>query len=220
MVTVRAPRSVRVRCVGAIVLFVRRSEDGGRFDRAIAAIDAANAADPNEIVVGGERRPKELAHAELVTGWVIRLDPDADEALLLAARAHHLRRWSIPRASYPEGRAGYLRWRRTLHEQHAVEVAGILESVGYDDATITRVKELVRKRGLGTDSDVQVLEDALCLVFIQTQLHDLAARVDADKLPGIVVKTAQKMSPRALELALGLDIDAGDLALLKQLLAR
>jgi Domain of unknown function (DUF4202) len=219
MVTPLAPRSVRVGCGGAIVLFVRRPEDAGRLDRAIAAIDAANASDPNEIVVGGERRPKELAHAELVTAWVVRLAPDADEALLLAARAHHLRRWSIPRASYPEGRAGYLRWRRTLHEQHAQEVAGILESVGYDETTITRVQELVRKRGLGSDPDVQVLEDALCLVFIQTQLHDLAARVDADKLPGIVTKTAQKMSPRALELALGLDIDAGDLALLKRLLA-
>jgi hypothetical protein len=196
----------------------RRDED--RLARAVAAIDAANAADPNEIVVGGRRRPKEVAHAELVTDWVRRLEPDADEALLLAARAHHLRRWSIPRASYPEGRAGYLKWRRTLHDQHAREVAEILEAVGYDEPTIARVQELVRKRGLGRDPDVQVLEDALCLVFIETQLHDLAARVEPDKLADIVEKTAKKMSPRALELALGLDIDADDRALLVQLRGR
>jgi hypothetical protein len=199
---------------------VGRRGDEDRLARAVAAIDAANAADPNEIVVGGRRRPKEVAHAELVTDWVRRLEPDADEALLLAARAHHLRRWSIPRASYPEGRAGYLKWRRTLQDQHAREVAEILEAVGYDEPTIARVQELVRKRGLGRDPDVQVLEDALCLVFIETQLHDLAARVEPDKLADIVEKTAKKMSPRALELALDLDIDADDRALLVQLLGR
>src|SRR4051812_2892721 len=106
--------------------------DDDRLGRAIAAIDAANAADPNQVVVGGVPLPKELAHAQLVTDWVRRLEPEPNEALLLAARAHHLRRWTIPRASYPEGRAGYLRWRRTLHDQHAQEVAAILESVGYD----------------------------------------------------------------------------------------
>jgi len=194
--------------------------DPDRLGRAVAAIDAVNAADPNEIVVGGQRRPKELAHAELVTGWVVRLDPDAGEALLLAARAHHLRRWSIPRAFYPEGRAGYLRWRRTLHDQHAHEVAEILAAAGYDEATSARVQQLVRKRGLGSDSDVQVLEDALCLVFIETQLHDLAGRVEPDKLADIVEKTAKKMSPRALELALGLDIAPDDRALLAQILRR
>jgi Domain of unknown function (DUF4202) len=197
---------------------VRPSLDEERLGRAVAAIDAANAADPNAIVVAGTRRPKELAHAELVTGWVTRLDPDADEPLLLAARAHHLRRWTIPRASYPEGRAGYLKWRRTLHDQHAREVAEILEAVGYDQPTIARVQQLVRKRGLGSDPDVQVLEDALCLVFIETQLHDLAARLEPAKVVDVVEKTAKKMSPRALELALGLDIDPVDRDLLVQIL--
>ena len=191
-----------------------------RFDRAIAAIDAANGADPNAIVVGGESRPKELAHAQLVTDWVRRLDPDPGEPLLLAARAHHLRRWTIPRASFPEGRSGYLRWRRTLHDQHAREVAEILESVGYDEATIERVQHLVRKRGLGTDADVQVLEDALCLVFIEAQLHDLAQRVEPAKLADIVEKTTHKMSAAAIALALGLDIDPGDRALLAEILNR
>src|SRR5437763_1628367 len=112
--------------------------DGDRFDRAIAAIDAANADDPNRITVAGEERPKELAHAELVTAWVERLRPDAGEALLLAARAHHLRRWAIPRDSYPEGRKGYLRWRRDLEDRHAVEAGEILRDAGYDAATVDR----------------------------------------------------------------------------------
>jgi Domain of unknown function (DUF4202) len=185
-----------------------------RFARGVAAIDAANAADPTVIVIDGQERPKELAHAELVTEWVRRLDPAPSEPLLLAARAHHLRRWTIPRASYPTGRAGYLTWRRTLHEQHAREVAEILEQVGYDDATVARVQDVVRKRGLGKDPDVQTLEDALCLVFVQTQLRDLAQRLDPDTLPGVIEKTKKKMSDRAIELALGLDLTPDERALL------
>ena len=194
--------------------------DETRLDRAISAIDAANAADPNQIVVCGERRPKELAHAQLVTDWVRRLVPEPSEALLLAARAHHLRRWTISRSSHAEGRAGYLRWREALHEQHAVEVAEILEEVGYDPATIERVQDIVCKRGLGSDPEVQVLEDALCLVFIETQLGDLARRVKPDKIAGIVEKTKRKMSAHAVELALRLDIEADQGALLTRVFER
>ena len=103
-----------------------------RFERALAAIDAANAADPTRIEWHGESQPKELVHAELVSGWVRRLRPDASPELLLAARAHHVGRWLIARSSYPPGRAGYLRWRRTLHDLHAERVAEILTAVGYD----------------------------------------------------------------------------------------
>jgi hypothetical protein len=186
--------------------------DGDRFDRAIAAIDAANADDPNTIVVRGEERPKELAHAELVSDWVVALQPDASEALGLAARAHHLRRWTVPRSSYDTGRAGYLRWRRALHEQHAADVGEILVGVGYDSATIARVQDLVRKRGLGKDPEVQTLEDALCLVFLETQFHDLAARLDPEKLDGVVDKTLKKMSPAAIARVADLDLTPDDRA--------
>ena len=189
-----------------------------RFDRAIAAIDAANADDPNTIEVAGETRPKELAHAELVTAWVHRLEREPSEELLLAARAHHLRRWTSPRTSYPAGRAGYLKWRKQLHDQHAREVAVILTEVGYDDATIQRVQEIVRKRRLGQDPEVQVLEDALCLVFIETQLDDLSQKLEPAKLPDVMVKTAKKMSPQAIEEAMALDIDPSARSLLRSVL--
>src|SRR3546814_2592982 len=100
-----------------------------------------------------------------MVAWVQRLDPTADEAQLLAARASHLRRWSIARTSYPEGRAGYLRWRSDLRKQHAAEVTEILTTAGYESATAERVSAIVGKVGLGSDPAVQVHEDALCLVF-------------------------------------------------------
>jgi len=178
-----------------------------RFEQTIATIDAANADDPETILVRGERRPKELAHAELMTAWVQTLDPDAGEAQLLAARAHHLRRWSIPRSSFPDGRAGYLRWRTTLNRQHAAEVGTILSGAGYDDATIDQVQRIIRKEGLKTDATVQTHEDALCLVFLETQLRDLVDRLGEDKSVEVIAKTLRKMSQRGIDAALGLTLD-------------
>ena len=188
--------------------------DQARFARAVAAIDAANAGDPNTIAVRGVERPKELAHAELATEWVRRLRPDAGEALLLAARAHHLRRWTVPRADYPEGRAGYLRWKRDLQARHAADVSRILEAEGYGPDEIERVAAIVRKRGLGRDPDVQALEDALCLVFVETQFSDLAARLDPAKMVDVVRKTLAKMTDQAKAHALALDLTPADRALL------
>ena len=190
-----------------------------RLERAVAAIDAANADDPETIVVSGQVRPKEQAHAELMTSWVQRLDPDATDAQLLAARAHHLRRWSIPRASYPEGRAGYLRWRTALKQQHATEVGDILAGQGYDGDTIERVQQIVRKDGLGHDAAVQTHEDALCLVFLQTQLLDLAADQGDDKTIEIVRKTTAKMSEHGIAEALALDLGPDARALVEQAMA-
>lgn len=191
-----------------------------RFVAAIAAIDAANADDPNVLVVDGVARPKEQAHAEAMTAWVARLDPDADDAQLLAARAHHLRRWVVPRSDYPEGRAGYLRWRADQKRRHAAEVGEILRSCGYDEATVERVGAIVRKEGLGSDPAVQVHEDALCLVFLETQAEAVAADLGEDKAVAVLVKTLPKMSERGRAQALALDLPADVRALVEQALAR
>ena len=193
--------------------------DNDRLGRAIAAIDAANADDPETIEIGGESRPKEQAHAEMMTEWVRRLDPNAVDAQLLAARAHHLRRWSIPRASYPEGRAGYLRWRTALKKQHAEEVGEILGHEGYEGDVIELVQHIVRKDGLKSNAMVQTHEDALCLVFLETQLLDLARDQGDDKTVEIVRKTLVKMSQEGIAAALTLDLPADAVSLIGRAMA-
>lgn len=191
----------------------------GRFEAAIAAIDAANATDPETVTVDGADRPKEVAHAELMTRWLLRLDPEASEAQLLAARAHHLRRWEVPRSSYPDGRSGYLRWRTDLRKRHAREVASILSGLGYDEATVERVTAIINKRGLGVDPQVQAHEDALCLVFLGNQLAATVDRLGDVKMVEVLRKTAAKMSPEALALVGELPIRPRDLALIERALA-
>ncbi|MEO7556991.1 MAG: DUF4202 domain-containing protein [Acidimicrobiales bacterium] len=194
----------------------------GRLADAVARIDAANADDPHTLVVDGVERPKEQAHAELMTAWVTTLDPGASDEQLIAARAHHLRRWSLPRSSYPEGRAGYLRWRKALKDQHAEEVAALVSAAGYDEASIARVQAIIRKDGLtraAPGDGVQVHEDALCLVFLQTQALELAGELGGDKTVDVLRKTIAKMSPAGISAALALELEADVRALLERAVA-
>lgn len=186
-----------------------------RLKAALAAIDQANADDPHTIEVDGQVRPKEQAHAELMTEWVQRLDPDAHDAQLVAARAHHLRRWALPRSDYPEGRAGYLRWRTAQAKRHAADVADIVTAAGYDAAFAADVSAIVAKRGLATDLRVQTHEDALCLVFLQTQFDELADKLGDDHMAEVLAKTLVKMSPAARRIAQDLDLSPRAAALLE-----
>ena len=187
-----------------------------RFERAIQLIDDANEGDPGRIVIDGQEQPKELAHARLMTAWIERLRPDADAALLLAARAHHIRRWEIPRSSYSAGRRPYLQWRTALHRFHSERVAELLVSVGYESVLVERVQAIIQKRNSRRDRDVQTFEDALCLVFLETQLGSLRADHGDEKVHDVLVKTMKKMSQEALDLALQLHLEPGDRGLLEQ----
>ena len=187
-----------------------------KFRQAIERIDRTNAADPERVFLDGQEKPKELAHSELMTLWVGRLRPDAGDELLVAARAHHIRRWEIPRSSYATGRRPYLQWRTALHKLHATAIGEILTAVGYEPEFIERVQNIVQKRNLRRDSDVQTLEDALCLVFLQTQLGDLRKHHGDEKVLEILVKTLKKMSDPAKEFALELELSESDQTLLEQ----
>jgi hypothetical protein len=176
-----------------------------RFDRAIARFDAANAEDPNRELVGGRERPKELLYAERLTAMLERFVPEASEALRLAARCQHLQRWKIPRAEYPLTRAGYHQWRNRLRDFHAELAGAILADVGYDDATIGRVRSLIGKQALKTDVESQALEDVVALVFLESYLASfVTAHGDYDeaKLVDILTRTAKKMSARGRTVAL------------------
>ncbi|MFN0092113.1 MAG: DUF4202 domain-containing protein [Acidimicrobiales bacterium] len=177
------------------------TEPGPELDAAAAAaIDAANAHDPSRVRVDGEERPLALVQGQRAADWVRRLAPQAGPAVVLAARAHHLRRWELARAAYPEGRVGYLRWRREQKQRHAAAVGEVLLGVGAGSALVERVQELVARGDL-SDPDAQLVEDAACLVFVELQLAEFAARLDPAKAASVVAKTLAKMSPAAREAA-------------------
>jgi hypothetical protein len=182
------------------------SADPERFTKAIQRFDAANAEDPHFEQVDGVSYPKELLYAQRMTTWLERFAPNASEALRLAARCQHIRRWVMPRSDYPMDRRGYLQWRTALAKFHAETAAEILRELGYDEGCIDRVQSLVRKEGLKRDPEVQCLEDVICLVFLESYCADFTMSHDAAKILPIIRKTWEKMSPAGREVALTLDL--------------
>ena len=190
----------RAKCLAPLPASGKNPIVNDKFDAAIRRFDAENAADPNH----ESGRPRELLYAERLTAWVLKLSPNASEPLRLAARCQHIRRWESPRENYPLTRPGYLKWRADLKKFHAETSAAILREVGYDEATIRRVQDLNLKKDFPADAECRVLEDALCLVFLEFQFAALAAKSDDEKMINAVRKSWGKMTDRARAEALKL----------------
>jgi hypothetical protein len=169
-----------------------------KLQQAYRAIDAYNAKDPHTESVDGKQIPKEVLYGQRMTKKMDAYLPDAPEHLKLAARAQHIGRWEIPRDTYPMDRKGYLQWRSAEKFHHTKIIEPILTEIGYDSGTIEKVKFLLLKKELATNPETQVLEDVVCLVFIEHYLEEFAAQHDDDKVADILRKTMKKMSPRCL----------------------
>jgi len=189
--------------------------DPPRFEAALRRFDEENSRDPNFETVGGVSHPRELIYAQWLTDWVLKLSPHASEELRLAARCQHLCRWKIPRDSYPMDRPGYLKWRADLKRFHAERAGEILREVGYPDTVIVRVQDLNLKKNFPADPESRVLEDALCLVFLERQLTDFATKTSEEKVITALQKSWKKMTPTAHGEALKLPYASREKALIE-----
>lgn len=176
------------------------------FEAACAAVDRANAEDP---------QGRELPYSHRMVDWVRSLSPSASEELLLAARAQHLRRWTVARSTYPEGRNGYLRWREDLKKFHAESLGAIMKDAGYPEGSVAKARSLLVRKNLAADAEGQTLEDAACLVFLQFEFAEFSAKTEPGKMVEILRKSWGKMSPVARERALKLSYEPELLALVK-----
>ena len=178
-----------------------------RFSEAIKKIDAVNQEDPRSEMVDGRPQPRELLFAQRVYQWVEQLAEDPSEELLLAARAHTLRRWMIPRDRYPMTTVGYHQWRNALAQFHADEAETILHAAGYPAEQIQSIKNFITKKNWPENKEACVLEDADCLVFLETKLSDYIDDWQDTKTLRILQRTIRKMTPeartRAFQLKLG-----------------
>ena len=189
------------------------------FEAALRRFDEENARDPNIEIVDSVPQPRELVYARRLYGWVLKLAPNASQELLLAARSQHISRWMIPRDRYPMDRVGYLKWRNELKQFHAEKSGEILRELGFPESIIARVQALNLKKEFPKDPESRVLEDGLCLVFLEHQFAPLAARTAEDKMINAVQKTWKKMTPAARDHALRLPYGPREKALLDRALA-
>lgn len=175
------------------------------YQAAITAFDQANSEDPNMELFEGKKFPKELLYAQRMSDMQQRFAPEASEAVKLAVRAQHIQRWKVPRSDYPMDKSGYMLWRTGLYKFHAETAGNIMQKVGYDNEMIARVKTIVSKKGLKTNSETQMMEDVVDLVFLEHYMLGFAGQhpeYDEAKWIVIIKKTWQKMSSHAHEFAL------------------
>jgi hypothetical protein len=190
------------------------------YERARTLIDSVHQADPSKAPDG---RAAELAYADRVEGWVVRIVPGADPVLRLAARCQHLERWSVPRSTFPMDRPGYLSWRKSLYVKQAERARQLLVEAGVSPEKAADAATWVSKTGLRTNPGTQALEDAAVLVFLESEIEAFAAQhaeYAREKFVDILRKTWRKMSPRAQELALALALPGPIAALVREATAK
>lgn len=176
-----------------------------KFAKAFQGFDAYNQQDPHIFKWGDLAYPQEYFLAIKLYEWVLKLNPDATEELLLASRSQHIGRWGIPRESYPDGRDAYLKWRKDLALFHAEKASSIMKVAGYDDEQVARVRQIILKQKLKVDADVQTIENALCLVFLEFQYEDFHPKHSPEKVVNILRKSLLKMDRHGHQFALAVN---------------
>jgi hypothetical protein len=191
-----------------------------RLNKAFELFDAYNKQDPRSFTWEGVSGPQEYFFAVKLYEWVLKLDPGADEELLLASRSQHIGRWEIPREDYPEGRDPYLKWRKHLAQHHAGIAARLMTEAGYGEETIDRVKQIILKQRIKVDPDVQTMENALCLVFLQLQYEEFHKKYEDEpgKIINILRKSLLKMDANGHRFALTLPYSTDGFNLIKEAL--
>lgn len=184
----------------------------------IAEIHAVNSEDPNKDMDNGVSFPKELLYSKRMSATLEQFAPDAGDELKVACCGQHIARWKYPRTNYPEGRVGYLQWRKELYGIHADLTAHAIVKVGGTEEFASAVKEIMENKVSGSDAS-QTLEDVACLVFLKYYMADFVPKHDEQKLIKIIQKTWGKMSEPAHEEALQISFAEEHLALIKKALA-
>ncbi|MFI5137740.1 MAG: DUF4202 domain-containing protein [Sphingobacteriales bacterium] len=193
-----------------------------RLNNAFELFDAYNKHDPRSFTWEGISGPQEYFFAVKLYEWVLKLDTGADEELLLASRSQHIGRWEIPREDYPEGREPYLKWRKHLALHHAAIAGRLMKEAGYGEETIDRVKQIILKQRIKVDPDVQTMENALCLVFLQLQYEEFRKKYEdePEKIINILRKSLLKMDEHGHRLALTLPYSENGFYLINEALNR
>lgn len=191
-----------------------------KLEQAFQLFDEYNRQDPREVEWEGSAYPQEYFYALKLHDWVLKLDRDASEELLLASRSQHIGRWEIPRESYAEGREPYLKWRKDLALHHADVTASLMKEAGYEEEIVERVSQIILKKRIKVDADVQTMENALCLVFLEFQFEDFRKKYtdEPEKMVNILRKSLLKMDTHGHNFALRLSYSDDGLSLISRAL--
>lgn len=114
----------------------------------------------------------QIKHFERTVYWVLKLKPNADEALLISAIAHDIERAfrkNISHKNVKKSKTGFrdMDYLNIHQKQGGKIMEEFLEKQNADKKIIQRVKMLISKHEVGGDDDQNLLKDADSLSFFE-----------------------------------------------------
>jgi hypothetical protein len=122
-------------------------------------------------VIGGSSVPEDPGHASNTLEWLLRLDPDADAALQLAALGHDIDRAVAARKVQRTDFDDYDDFKAAHARNGAAILREIMRESGFaDDALTQEVHRLVCAHEVGGDPRSELLKDADSISYFDVNL--------------------------------------------------
>jgi len=154
------------------------------------------AADRIRLVLGGSPVPEDAGHAENTLTWLMRLHPNADVALQLAALAHDIERARPDRLQRHQF-ADYDAFKQAHADVGAQITDQILADVGVPSKFRQKVSLLICRHETGGDVESDVLKDADSLSYFDHNLPLYYAREGYEETLRRARWGYERLSPRA-----------------------
>ena len=147
-------------------------------------------------IISNSPIPEDLEHAKNTLSWILRLKPDADSSLKIAALGH-----DIERAVPERIKRNKFKDFDEFKSAHALRSAEILKKIlvefNYPKSIIDEVYDLVKKHEHGGDLKSDILKDADSLSFFENNIKYFYKREGFDKTLERAIWGIKRLSPQA-----------------------
>jgi hypothetical protein len=152
------------------------------------------------LVVAGSRVPEDSRHADNTLEWLLRLEPDADEAMQLAALAHDIDRAieeiKVQRADF----GNYDDFKAAHARNGAAILRSLLTACDVERHIVDEACRLVEAHEVGGDYRSDLLKDADSISYFDVNLPFYYRREGWDEAKRRSFWGYRRLSPRAKEI--------------------
>ena len=121
-------------------------------------------------VISRSSVPEDPSHAENVLEWLLKLKPDADEALQIAALAHDIDRADSARKTVRSHFTDYDQFKAAHARNSAKILKEILQQGQVQQSIVDEACRLVERHEIGGDTGSDVLKDADSISYFAVNL--------------------------------------------------
>ena len=164
------------------------------------------------LIIAGSQVPEDPCHADNTLEWLLRLEPDASEALQLAALAHDIDR-AIERIKVKRANFDHYDAFKAAHARNSAEILRpILTACGVERNIVEEACRLVEFHEVGGDPDSDLLKDADSISFFDVNLPLYFQREGWDETKRRSYWGYHRLTPSAQEIVKHIDYENKEMA--------